>query len=64
MKKNVIDPTIKAYYDSAPEETRLELGVFRLEALRSREIILRYLPEPPVLLRLDPTKRHRQGPKY
>ena len=24
------DPTIKAYYDRAPEESRLELGAFRL----------------------------------
>src|SRR5438105_8166103 len=50
MKENVIDPTINAYYGSAPEETRLELGVFRLEALRTREIILRCLPEAPAVV--------------
>ena len=41
------DPAIKAYYDQAPEESRLELGAFRLEQLRSRELILRHAPEPP-----------------
>jgi len=40
------DPTIKAYYDKAPEESRLELGVFRLEELRTRELILRHVPAP------------------
>jgi ubiquinone/menaquinone biosynthesis C-methylase UbiE len=43
----VIDPAIKAYYDRAPEESRLEVGAFRLEQLRSRELILRHAPEPP-----------------
>lgn len=42
-----LDPAIKAYYDQAPEETRLELGPFRLEQLRSRELILRHAPAPP-----------------
>ena len=41
------DPAIKAYYDQAPEESRLELGAFRLELLRSRELILRHAPAPP-----------------
>lgn len=41
------DPAIKAYYDRAPEESRLELGVSRLEQLRSQELILRHAPEPP-----------------
>ena len=41
------DPTIKAYYNQAPEESRLELGAFRLEQFRSRELILRHAPEPP-----------------
>src|ERR687885_2192057 len=45
-----IDPAIKAYYDRAPEESRLELGVFRLEQLRSRELILRHAPEPPAVV--------------
>ena len=44
------DPTIKAYYDRAPEESRLELGMFRLEELRSRELILRHIPEPPAVI--------------
>lgn len=42
-----LDPAIKAYYDQAPEESRLEMGVFRLEELRTRELILRHIPEPP-----------------
>jgi SAM-dependent methyltransferase len=41
------DPAIKDYYDRAPEESRLELDVFRLEELRSRELILRHIPDPP-----------------
>lgn len=42
-----IDPAIKAYYDRAPEESRLKLGPFRLEELRTRELILRHVPAPP-----------------
>jgi SAM-dependent methyltransferase len=42
-----LDPAIKAYYDRAPEESRLELGAFRLEQLRTRELILRHAPAPP-----------------
>jgi SAM-dependent methyltransferase len=45
-----IDPVIKAYYDHAPEESRLELGAFRLEELRSRELILRHAPELPAVV--------------
>ena len=41
------DPAIKAYYDTAPEETRLEHGAFQLEALRTRELIVRHIPQPP-----------------
>ena len=44
------DPTIKAYYDRAPEESRLELAMFRLEELRSRELILRHIPPPPAVV--------------
>jgi ubiquinone/menaquinone biosynthesis C-methylase UbiE len=44
------DPTIRAYYDRAPEESRLDLGAFRLEQLRSRELILRHAPEPPAVV--------------
>ena len=42
-----IDPAIKAYYDRAPEESRLEHGASQLEELRTRELILRYAPQPP-----------------
>jgi len=41
------DPAIKAYYDATPEETRLEHGAFQLEALRTRELIVRHIPQPP-----------------
>lgn len=44
------DPTIKAYYDRAPEESRLELGAFQLEQLRTRELILRHAPDPPAVV--------------
>ncbi len=42
-----IDPTITAYYDRAPEETRLEQDVFQLEEARTRELIRRFAPPPP-----------------
>jgi SAM-dependent methyltransferase len=45
-----LDPAIRAYYDLAPEESRLELGAFRLEELRSRELILRHAPAPPAVV--------------
>jgi SAM-dependent methyltransferase len=41
------DPTIRSYYDQAPEETRLEVGPFQLEELRTRELIERHAPPPP-----------------
>jgi SAM-dependent methyltransferase len=41
------DPTIAAYYDRAPEESRLEQGAFRVEQLRTRELIERHVPPPP-----------------
>ena len=44
------DPAVKHYYDNAPEESRLELDIFRLEEARSRELILRHLPEPPAVI--------------
>ena len=44
------DPAIKDYYDRAPEESRLELDVFRLEELRSRELILRHAPKAPAIV--------------
>jgi ubiquinone/menaquinone biosynthesis C-methylase UbiE len=42
-----IDPAIRAYYDRAPEESRLELGASKLEEFRTRELILRHGPKPP-----------------
>lgn len=45
-----LDPAIKAYYDQAAEESRLELGAFRLEQHRSRELILRHAPAPPAVV--------------
>jgi SAM-dependent methyltransferase len=45
-----LDPAIKAYYDTASEESRLELGAFRLEELRSRELILRHAPGLPAVV--------------
>jgi SAM-dependent methyltransferase len=45
-----LDPAIRAYYDSAPEESRLEIGAFRLEEVRSRELILRHLPASPAVV--------------
>lgn len=44
------DPDIQAYYDRAPEESRLELGPFRLEELRTRELILRHASPPPAVV--------------
>jgi ubiquinone/menaquinone biosynthesis C-methylase UbiE len=41
------DPAIKAYYDAAAEETRLEHGASQLEALRTRELIVRHIPPAP-----------------
>ena len=44
---NGFDATIAAYYDQAPEETRLDASPFQLEALRTRELIARHAPPPP-----------------
>jgi ubiquinone/menaquinone biosynthesis C-methylase UbiE len=41
------DPAIATYYNQAPEESRLEHGAFRLEELRTRELIERHVPPPP-----------------
>jgi SAM-dependent methyltransferase len=43
------DPAIKAYYDRAPEESRLELWS-PLEEARSRELILRHAPPAPAVV--------------
>jgi ubiquinone/menaquinone biosynthesis C-methylase UbiE len=42
-----IDPSIRNYYEQAPEETRLAAGPGQLEALRTRELIRRHAPPPP-----------------
>jgi ubiquinone/menaquinone biosynthesis C-methylase UbiE len=47
MSRPTIDPAIVAYYEMASEETRLKTGVSTLESLRTRELILRHVPEPP-----------------
>jgi ubiquinone/menaquinone biosynthesis C-methylase UbiE len=41
------DPAIRAYYDQAPEEDRLQIAPFQLEALRTKELIERHAPRPP-----------------
>jgi len=41
------DRSIAAYYDQAPEETRLEQLPFALEEIRTRELIQRHAPAPP-----------------
>jgi SAM-dependent methyltransferase len=45
-----LDPAINAYYDHAPEESRLEHGAFQLESIRTRELILRHAPELPAVV--------------
>ena len=42
-----VDPAIVHYYELAPEEHRLERGPSLLEALRTRELIARFVPRPP-----------------
>jgi SAM-dependent methyltransferase len=42
-----VDPAIAAYYERTAEESRLETGPFRLEAIRTRELIRRHAPRPP-----------------
>ena len=45
-----LDPDIRNYYERAPEESRLEHGPSQLEALRTRELILRHAPTPPAMV--------------
>ena len=49
-KPPALDPAIKAYYDNAPEETRLAIGPFRLEEFRTRELIIRHAPPAPAVV--------------
>ena len=48
--RSLLDPAIRAYYDRAPEESRLEIGASRLEQHRSRELILRHAPQLPAVV--------------
>jgi SAM-dependent methyltransferase len=41
------DRDVQAYYETAPEESRLSTGTSRLEEARTRELILRHAPRPP-----------------
>jgi 2-polyprenyl-3-methyl-5-hydroxy-6-metoxy-1,4-benzoquinol methylase len=41
---------IRSYYERAPERDRLELSLFELELARTKEMIRRFLPEPPALV--------------
>jgi SAM-dependent methyltransferase len=45
-----LDPAVRAYYDRAPEESRLDAGASQLEQFRSRELILRHAPPPPAVV--------------
>lgn len=45
-----LDASVRAYYDQAPEESRLEGGPSRVEALRTRELIQRHAPRPPAVV--------------
>jgi SAM-dependent methyltransferase len=44
---NNFDPYIAEFYHRTSEETRLQEGAFQLEEARTRELILRFAPEPP-----------------
>jgi len=43
----IVDPAILAFYNQAPEESRLETDRSQLEKLRTQELILRHAPNPP-----------------
>lgn len=42
------DPAIATFYEGTPEESRLQQGPFQLEEARTRELIERHAPPPPV----------------
>lgn len=46
----LIDPSIIDFYTQGSEETRLQLGLGPLEFLRSKQLISRYLPDPPAVI--------------
>jgi ubiquinone/menaquinone biosynthesis C-methylase UbiE len=45
-----LDSAVKAYYDRAPEESRLDQGYSQLERYRTRELILRHAVRPPAVV--------------
>jgi 2-polyprenyl-3-methyl-5-hydroxy-6-metoxy-1,4-benzoquinol methylase len=45
-----ISSEILAYYEQAAERERLLSGVFQLEFLRTKEVIDRWLPQPPAIV--------------
>jgi SAM-dependent methyltransferase len=48
IASRALDPAIAAFYQHTPEEDRLGQGAFQLEAARTRELIRRFVPPPPV----------------
>jgi len=42
-----LGPLVGAYYERVPEESRLEVGAFRLEEARTRELVLRHAASLP-----------------
>ena len=45
-----LSPEILYYYRQAPERDRLQVGVFQLEFLRTKEVIDRWLIKPPAMV--------------
>jgi len=45
-----LKPEIRAYYDAAAEEERLQNGPSQLEFVRTQEILRRILPSPPAMI--------------
>lgn len=43
-----LGPEVEGYYNRRPEETRLEQGVCRLEALRTKQLVEGHIPNPPL----------------
>lgn len=48
IASRAVDPAIAAFYQGTPEEDRLGQGAFQLEGVRTRELIRRFAPPPPV----------------
>ena len=45
-----VDAAIAAYYEMSPEEDRLTRGASLLEAVRTRDLLLRHVPAPPATI--------------